>query len=80
MANIKTPTTALFTGLLKMKMFNTPIEMAEIIIPLISKQFTMTAEVTMELLIQLSAYFEHTGIHNEEYLSIMIKYVNWPPP
>jgi len=38
----------------------------------------MTVEVTTELLVQLSAYFAHTGIHNKEYLSFMTNYVDWP--
>jgi len=50
------------------------------IVPLISKQFKMTAEVTTELLVQLSAYFVHTGIHDEEYVSFMTNYVDWTPP
>jgi len=54
--------------------------MAQMMVLLISEQFTMTAEVTTELLVQISAYFSHTGIHNEEYLSFMINYVDWPPP
>ena len=37
-------------------------------------------EVTTELLKQLSAYFEHMVIYNEEYLSFMKNYANWPPP
>ena len=76
MTNIKTPTMTLFTGLLKIKMRKTSVEIAEMIVPLVSDQFTMTTEVTTELLIQLSAYFEHKDIHNEEYISFMTKYVN----
>ena len=49
-------------------------------VPLIRKQFTMTDKVTTEILVQVSAYFAHMGIHNEEYLSFMTNYVDWPPP
>jgi len=40
----------------------------------------MTAEVTTELLVQLSAYFSHTGIHNKEFLAFMPNYMDWLPP
>ena len=40
----------------------------------------MTADITTELLVQISAYFTNTGIHNEEYLSFMTNYVDWPTP
>jgi len=39
----------------------------------------MMVEETTELLLQLSAYFPLTGIHNEEYLSFMKNYVDWLP-
>ena len=39
----------------------------------------MKFEVTTELLVQMSAYFAHMGIHNEEYLSFMTNYANFPP-
>jgi len=54
--------------------------MAKMMVPLISEQFTMTAEVITELLVQLSAYFSHTGIHNKEFLAFMTNYVDWLPP
>jgi len=76
MANINIPTRTLFTGLLKSKTCKTFVEMADIMVPLISGMFTMTVEVTTELLIQLSTYFEHTGLHNEEYLSFMTNYID----
>ena len=76
MANIKTSAMTVFTGLLKTKTCKISVEMVEMIVPLISKHFTMTADVTTELLIQLSAYFEHTSIHNEEYLFFMKNYVD----
>ena len=79
-ANINTPTTALFTGLIKMKTCKIFVEIVEMMVPFISKKFAMMAEVTTELLIHFSTYFEHTGIHNEGYLSFMTNYVNWPPP
>ena len=47
--------------------------------PLISKQFKMTAEVTTEPLVQMSTYFAHKGINHEEYFSFMTNYVDWPP-
>jgi len=77
---VKTPTTTLFMGLMKTKNCKTSIEMTEIMVPLVSEQFTMMVEVTTELLILLSAYFAHTVIHNKEYLSFMMNYVNLPPP
>jgi len=78
--SVRTPATTFSIGLMKTKICTTSIEMAQMIFLLISKQFTMTAEVTTEPLVQLSAYFAHTGIHNEEYLSFMMNYVDWLPP
>ena len=54
--------------------------MAQMMVPLISKQFTMTAEVTTEPLVQMSAYFAHMGIHHKEYLSFITNYIDWTPP
>jgi len=54
--------------------------MTQMMVLLISKKFTMTAEVTTELLVQLSAYFNHTGIHNKGHLSFMTNYVDWLLP
>ena len=78
--SVRSTTTTLSMGLMKTKTCTTSVEMAQMMVPLISKQFTMTAEVTTELLVQLSAYFSHTGIHNEEFLAFMTNYVDWPPP
>ena len=65
---------------MKTKTCTTFVEMAHMMIPLISKLLTMTAKVTTELLVQLSAYFDHTGIDNKEFLAFMTNYVDWPPP
>ena len=78
--SVRTPPTTLAKGLMKTKTCTTSVEMAKMMVPLISKQFTMTAEVTTELLVQLSAYFSHTGIHNKEFLAFMTNYVDWSPP
>ena len=75
----KTPSTLLLKGLIKMKSCKTSVDMAHMMVPLMSKQFMVTAEVTTEMLVQIYAYFAHTGVHNEEYLSFMTNYVNWPP-
>jgi len=77
---VRTPSTTLAKGLMKTKTCTTSIYIAKIMVPLISGQFTMTAEVTTELLIQLSVYFFHTGIHDEEFLAFVTNYVDWPPP
>ena len=53
----KTPTTLLDKGLMRTKVCKTSVEITEMIVPLINKQFTMTAKVTTELLAQMSAYF-----------------------
>ena len=78
--SVKYLITPLFKGPMWVKPCKISVEMAHIMVSLISKQFTMTAKVTMEPLVQMSAYFAHTGIHHEEYLSFMTNYVAWPPP
>ena len=70
----------LFKGLMKTKTCTTSVEMAKMMVPLISEQLTITAEVTTELLVQLSVYFAHTGIHNKEFLAFMTNFVDWPRP
>jgi len=80
-ASVKIPKTTLYNkGLVKTKLCKTSVEMEDMIGPLISKKLIMTEKVTTILLVQMSAYFTHTGIHNEEHLSFMTSYVNWPPP
>jgi len=74
--NIKTPTTTLFMGMLITKTCKISDEMAQMMVPIISEQFTMIVDITTELLIQLSAYIELTGIQNEKYLSFMTNYIN----
>jgi len=49
-------------------------------VPLISENVTMTAEVTTEFLVQLSAYISYTGIHNKEFLAFMMNYMDWTLP
>jgi len=60
----RTPTTMLSMGLMKTKICTTSVEMSQMMVLLISNQFMMKAEVTTELLVQIFAYFAHTGIHN----------------
>ena len=74
--SIRTPPTTLAKGLMKIKTCTTSVEMAQMMVPLIREQFIMTAEVTTELLVQLSAHFSHMGIHNEEFLAFMTNYVD----
>jgi len=71
--SVRTPATKFSMGLMKTKTYTTSVEMVQMIVLLIRKQFTMTTEVTME---QLSAYFSHTGIHNKEFLAFMTNYVD----
>ena len=66
-------------GLTKTKACTTSVEMAQMMVPLISEQLIMMAEVTTKLLVQLSAYFSHKGIHTKEFLDFMTNYVDWPP-
>ena len=65
---------------MKTKSCKISIDMEQMMVPLIRKQVTMTDKVTTEILVQVSAYFAHMGIHNEEYLSFMTNYVDWPLP
>ena len=51
----KTPATPLLKGLMKTKSCKTSVEMAQMIVPLTSEQFMMTAEVTAEFLVQIFA-------------------------
>ena len=78
--SVRTLATTLSMGLMKTKTYTTSVDMDQMMVLLISEKFTMTAEVITELLIQLSTYFPHIGIHNEEYLSFMTNYVDWTPP
>ena len=57
--------TTLSMGFMKTKTCTKPVEMAQMILLLISKLFTTTVEVTSEHLVQLSASFAHTGFHNK---------------
>jgi len=68
--SVRITATTLSMGFMKTKTCTTSVEMSQTMVPLIRKQFTMPAEVTTELLVQLSAYFAHTGIHNEEHVSL----------
>ena len=76
--SVRTPPMTLAKGLMKTKTCATSVDMVKMMVPLISKQFTMMTEVTTELLVQLSAYFAHTGIRNEEFLAFMTNYVDLP--
>jgi len=40
----------------------------------------MTAEVTTDPLVQMSAYFAQTGIHHEEYFFFVTNYIGWLLP
>merc|ERR1740124_1974130 len=53
--SVRTLATTLSMGFMKTKTSTTFVEMAKMMVPLISKQFTMTAEVTTEIFVQLSA-------------------------
>jgi len=53
--SVRTLATTLSMGLMKTKTSTKFVEMAQMMVPLIRKQFTMTVEVTTELLVQLSA-------------------------
>jgi len=76
MTSVRTPATTFSMGLMKKKICTASGEIVQMMVPLISKQFTTTVEVTSELLVQLSAYFAHTCIHNEEFLAFMTNYVD----
>ena len=69
--SVRAPTATLSMGLMKTNTCTTSVEMAQMIVPLISEQLTMTTEVTTELLVQLSVYFSHTSIHNEELFAFI---------
>ena len=71
--------TPLSKRLMKTKSCKTFIEMSHMMVPLISKKLTITAEATTELLVQMSAYFAHTGIYNEEYPFFVTNYIDWSP-
>ena len=49
--NIRTPVMTLSIGLMKTKIYTTSVEMAQMMVLLINEQFTMMAEVTMEILV-----------------------------
>ena len=74
--SVRTPATTLSMGIMKIKICTTSVEMVQMMVPLISKKFTMTVEVITELLVQLSVYFSHMGIHNKEFLTFMTNYVD----
>ena len=76
MTSVRTPPIMLVKGIMKTKTYTTSVELAQMMVTLISEQFTMTAELTTELLVQLSAYFFHMGIHNKEFLTLMTNYVD----
>jgi len=78
--SLRNPSMAFSTGLMKTKTCTISVEMDQIMVLIISKKIAMTAELTKELMVHLSAYFSHMGIHNEEYLSFMTNYVDWPLP
>jgi len=78
--SVRTPATTLSMGFMKTRTCTISVETNQMMVMLISKQFTITAEVTTELLVKLSMYFTHTDIHTEEYLSFMTNCVDWPPP
>ena len=62
--------------IMKTKSGTTIVEMAYLIVPLISKQFMLNVDLTKELLVQISVLVFHTGIHNEEYLSFVTNRVD----
>ena len=53
--SVRTPSTTLAKGLMKTKTCTISVEMAQMMVPLFSKHFTMPEEVISELLVQLSA-------------------------
>jgi len=53
--SIRTPETTLSMGLMNTKTCTISVEMTQMMVLLIREQFTMTAELTTELLVQLSA-------------------------
>merc|ERR1740124_224620 len=53
--SVRTLATTLSMELMKTKTSTTFVEMAQMMVPLISNHFTMTVEVTTEILVQLSA-------------------------
>ena len=55
-------------------------EMAELIAPLISNQFSMDTATAISFKMQLTAYFVCIGIANESCLSMMSSYASWVPP
>ena len=55
-------------------------EMAELIAPLISTQFSMDSATAQSFKAQLTAYFVCIGTANESCLSMMSAYASWVPP
>jgi len=78
--SVRNPATTLSMGLMKTRTCTTSVEMVQMMVLLISEQFKMTAEVTTELLVQLSVYFAHTGIRSRDFPAFITKYVDWPLP
>jgi hypothetical protein len=52
-------------------------QMAELIAPLISNQFSMDTTTAISFKMQLTAYFVCIGIANESCLSMMSSYASW---
>ena len=66
---VNTPTTV---PLLRVKIYTDSVIMAHINVPLITKQFRMSASLRSELLKQILVYFWHKGILNKESLLFMM--------
>jgi len=57
--SVRTPATTFSMEFMRTKTWTISVEMAQMMVPLIIEQFTMIAEVTKELMVQLRILFPH---------------------